>query len=108
MWHLLRSRNAGDLKFRRQHVVGPFVVDFYCPAAKLVVEVDGESHEDPEADARRTAYLEAQGMKVFRVTNDQVLHQRLAVMDAILDVTEERLEQSKNPHPSPLPKRERE
>jgi very-short-patch-repair endonuclease len=84
------------------------VVDFCCPAAKLVVEVDGESHEDPEADVQRTVYLESEGLKVFRVTNDQVLHQRLAVMDAILSVTEERLRQLQNPHPSPLPERERE
>ena len=83
------------------------MVDFYCPAAKLVVEVDGESHEDPEADVQRTVYLESEGLKVFRVTNDQVLHQRLAVMDAILSVTEERLRQLQNPHPNPLPERER-
>ncbi len=66
LWSVLRGRRLGGLKFRRQHPVGPFVVDFYCHAAAMVVEVDGRSHED------RTEYLQQQGLRVFRVTNDDV------------------------------------
>ncbi len=58
LWAILRSRQLAGLKFRRQVVIGPFIVDFYCEAAKLVVEVDGESHVGRcEADEQRAAYL---------------------------------------------------
>ncbi len=107
LWHLLRSRGLNGLKFRRQHPIGPFVADFYCAQAKLVVEVDGLSHEDADADSRRQAYIEAQGMRVFRVSNDDVLKHRVAVMDAVLAAAEEQ-RTALDPHPNPLPERERE
>jgi very-short-patch-repair endonuclease len=106
LWRLLRSRELDGLKFRRQHPIGPYVADFYCAAASLVIEVDGQSHEDPDADARREAYLQGQGLKVLRVTNDQVLYERQVVLDAILEVAEARMRE-KDPHPGPLPMRER-
>ncbi len=107
LWHLLRSRGLNELKFRRQHPIGPFVADFYCAEARLVVEVDGWSHEDAAADTRRQAYIEARGMRVFRVSNDDVLKHRVAVMDAVLAAAEEQIA-ALDPHPNPLPKRERE
>ena len=64
----------GGLKFRRQHPTGPYVVDFFCQEVGLVVEIDGASHEDrEEKDSERTAYLEKQGLRVFRVTNANVM-----------------------------------
>lgn len=73
LWQLLRCKNLGGLKFRRQAVIGPYVVDFLCPQRKLVIEVDGESHVGQGAiDAKRTADLEEQGYRVIRVTNDEV------------------------------------
>ena len=102
LWHLLRSRELEGLKFRRQHVIDPYIVDFYCADLLLVIEVDGESHDDPEADARRTAYLESQGLTVFRVSNDQVLKERVAVLDAILEVAE-RTGRAEEPSPRPSP-----
>ena len=61
-------------KSRRQQPVGPYVVDFYCHEAGLVVEVDGVSHDDrAKEDRRRTEYLRKQGLRVFRVANDDVL-----------------------------------
>jgi adenine-specific DNA-methyltransferase len=61
------------LKFRRQHPVGPYTVDFFCQEIGLVVEVDGASHEDRlEEDQRRTEYLQQQGLRVFRITNQDV------------------------------------
>ena len=74
------------LKFRRQHPIGPFVVDFYCHDVRLVVEVDGMSHDGrgPE-DRRRTAFLEGRaGLRVLRVSNDDVLRDPEAVAMAIL------------------------
>ena len=69
LWHFLRGHKQG-LKFRRQHPIGPFILDFYCPAAKLAVEVDGAGHDHPDQmarDARRTAWLNRRGIRVLRV-----------------------------------------
>jgi very-short-patch-repair endonuclease len=70
LWIALRKRQLGGLRFRRQHPVGPFIVDFFCPSARLAVEVDGASHSlgDGEArDARRDSYLERVGLTVLRI-----------------------------------------
>ena len=86
LWSVLRNKRLKGLRFRRQHAVGRYVVDFYSPAAKLVVEVDGESHAGrAEEDATRTAYLEWRGLTVLRVTNDDVIGNLEAVTMAILD-----------------------
>src|SRR5215216_2343610 len=64
LWWILRNRQIAGAKFRRQHEFGPYVLDFYCPERKLVVEADGGQHWEPDEaarDARRTAYLAARG-----------------------------------------------
>ena len=66
------------LQFRRQYTIGNYIVDFYCHAAKLVVELDGSQHYEPtesEKDRIRTRYLEAQGIQVLRFSNTDVLKQ---------------------------------
>ncbi len=74
LWTALRNEQIGGLKFRRQHPIGPYVVDFYCHAAGLVVEVDGFSHDEKVLqDAERTKCLEGRGLRVLRVTNDDVM-----------------------------------
>jgi len=80
LWLALRNSQIAGLKFRRQHPIGPYVVDFYCHSAKLVVELDGMSH-DPKAgeDAARTNTLAAQGLRVLRVTNEDVMRDLDAV-----------------------------
>ncbi|MHC4107453.1 MAG: endonuclease domain-containing protein [Planctomycetota bacterium] len=101
LWYVLRNRRLAGLRFRRQQPIGSYVVDFYCPAARLVVEVDGETHIGRDAaDRRRTAYLEKQGLKVLRVTNDEVLQDLEAVALAILDAAGV---QPPGPRPSPSP-----
>lgn len=87
LWQTLRSRPQG-LKFRRQHPLGPYVLDFYCPAAKLAVEVDGASHgmgANPDRDLRRDAWLSGQGLKVFRLKATDVMRDLEAAVTAILD-----------------------
>jgi very-short-patch-repair endonuclease len=72
LWMNLRKRAMNGARFRRQHPIGPYIADFTCPAAKLVIEVDGATHstlEELAYDARRTRYLEAQGWTVIRVNN---------------------------------------
>ena len=74
LWLALRNRSVAGLKFRRQFPMGSYVVDFICLESRLVVELDGESHEGRvEYDAQRTRYIESLGYRVFRVTNDEVL-----------------------------------
>ena len=75
LWVNLRKRALNGARFRRQHPIGPFIADFTCPAAKLIVEVDGATHATSEElayDARRTKYLEQQGWAVIRVNNSDV------------------------------------
>ena len=86
LWQHLRARQLAGYGFRRQYPVGRFVVDFYCPAARLVIEVDGDSHaETTDYDAERTRWLSQQKRySVIRFTNEDV-HRRIeAVLDAIV------------------------
>ncbi len=79
LWSLLRRERLG-LRFRRQHAIGPFILDFYCPSAKLCVEVDGPAHaEQAEYDLRRDRWLMDRGIRVLRVLADDV-EQRSAVV----------------------------
>ncbi len=99
LWRRLRDRRLGGFKFRRQYPMGRFIVDFYCAACKVVVEVDGDSHaEQLQYDAARTESLQAHGCRVIRFTNREVGNQLAAVLEAILEECQKR-EQS--PHPRP-------
>jgi very-short-patch-repair endonuclease len=74
LWMRLRARQIGGLYFRRQHPVGPYILDFYCGQTKLAIELDGVSHDDCAAyDAERTEFLNANGVRVVRFTDDEVL-----------------------------------
>jgi len=85
LWARLRERQLGGFKFRRQHPVGRVIVDFYCNACRLAVEVDGDSHaEQAEYDEARTEWLREQGIRVIRFTNRDVLHHLDAVLEKIL------------------------
>lgn len=75
LWSRLRANQIGGLHFRRQHPIGAYIVDFFCHEARLVVEVDGVSHDDRERnDADRTRYLQALGLRVIRFSDDEVLN----------------------------------
>ena len=73
LWYVLRNRQLGGYKFRRQQPLGKFIVDFICKSAKLVIEIDGDSHAEQVAyDRSRTKWLEERGYEVVRYTNDDV------------------------------------
>ena len=98
LWAHLRSRYAEGLRFRRQHSAGVFILDFYCPARRLAVELDGSSHDGAEAqeyDAARTEYLASVGIRVLRFANADVFHDVEAVVEAIVAAVEEQAP----PHP---------
>jgi very-short-patch-repair endonuclease len=83
LWALLR-RNQLGLHFRRQHPIGPLILDFYCATAKLCIEVDGPSHESQtEYDQRRTMWLAHEGIRVLRFPAEIVETRSAIVMAAI-------------------------
>ena len=84
MWQLLRAKRFMNLKFRRQHVIKPYIVDFYCHEIGLVIELDGSQHGTDDAieyDAERTKFLEALGLTVVRYWNYDVLGRTVVVLE---------------------------
>jgi very-short-patch-repair endonuclease len=91
------------MKFRRQYAFGPYVLDFYCPAKRLAIEVDGSGHLSYQGqvdDGQRTEYLEKRGIRVIRFTNTDVLTELSAVLDIVLGA-------ATHPSPQPSPRRGR-
>lgn len=91
LWQMLRGRRLNNLKFRRQYSVGPYVLDFYCPILKLALEIDGFSHDGPDAqeyDAERQRYIEAHGIRFLRFPNASVHTDPKSVLAAIASYTE--------------------
>ena len=87
LWAKLRRRQLYDHQFRRQKPIGKFIVDFYCPSASLVIEIDGGQHytEDGQAyDAKRDAYLRSLGLEVKRFSNSEVLRNLDGVIEEIV------------------------
>ncbi len=84
LWSRLKGQQLGGFKFRRQQVVGSAIVDFACPARWLCVEVDGETHVNPEVDALRDRKLTDVGLRVLRFSNRQVMEELDGVCEAIL------------------------
>ena len=86
LWAYLRNHQRLGFSFRRQHPVGPYIVDFCCSKAKLIIELDGGQHIDQECyDQTRTAYLQEKGYKVFRFWNNQVMDEIEGVILVIED-----------------------
>ena len=84
LWKHLRNRQVAGYKFRRQEVIKPYIVDFVCFDAKLIIEVDGGQHGDQiEYDEARTTYLETRGYRVLRFWNNEVLEHTESVLEHI-------------------------
>jgi very-short-patch-repair endonuclease len=83
LWSRIRNNSLG-VSFRRQHAIGQYIVDFCSPRRKLIIELDGSQHlEQREYDAERTRYLEAQGYRVLRFWNNDVMKNTDAVLQVI-------------------------
>src|SRR5438105_1001071 len=105
LWIELRGDRLLGLRFRRQHRVGSYIADFFCHAAHLVIEVDGDSHDEREEyDAKRTYWMSAKGLAVMRFTNEEVLKNPEGVLQAI----EARCDLAVGPSPQPSPRSTRE
>ena len=101
LWQLLRNRQIENAKFRRQHPIEPYILDFYCHDKKLAIELDGGQHntdEGKEKDQKRTQFLASQGIRVLRFWNNDVLQSTEAVLEVIYNQL--------LPHPNPLPQGE--
>lgn len=88
LWQYLRDRRLGGYKFRRQHPIKEYILDFYYPEKKLAVELDGGQHDTDqqiEYDQKRTASLEKEGIKVLRYWNNEVIQNTNGVLDDILE-----------------------
>jgi len=86
LWLYLKNSQLDGRKFRRQHSYGPYILDFYCPAERLCVELDGDSHDSPEAqmhDRNRDEYLTSHSIKVLRFRNEEVYARLERVLEKI-------------------------
>jgi very-short-patch-repair endonuclease len=103
LWHQLRNRGLLGEKFRRQHIISPYIVDFVCFEKKLIVELDGGQHAERQAyDESRTSFLNSQGFRAVRFWNTDVLMN----MEGVLQVMSELLRSPSHPgllSPSPQP-----
>ena len=89
LWNMLKNSQVGCYKFRRQHSIGKYVVDFYCPILALVIELDGEPHAD-FLDAERDEFINQHGITVFRYENRWVFEYPGVIIKEILDFGEKK------------------
>jgi very-short-patch-repair endonuclease len=103
LWYRLRNRQLSGCKFRRQHEIDHYIVDFVCNEAMLIVELDGGQHaEQVGYDEHRTRHLQAKGYRVLRFWNNEALTNIESVIEVILEAAAR-----PPPHPHPLPMGER-
>lgn len=95
LWSKLKNNQINNRKFRRQHGIGNYIVDFFCPEIKLVIEVDGADHffdeKSEKYDFERQKYLEKQGLKVIRFTNAEIRDNLNGVLEVIYGETSSNL-----------------
>jgi very-short-patch-repair endonuclease len=87
IWQGIRRRGQGWPAFRRQHPIGPYILDFYCAQARLAIEIDGASHgfgDRPQRDHRRDLYLRERGIRVCRIAAAEVLEDPSGIIDGIV------------------------
>ena len=95
LWSSLKGRQVLGLKFRRQHSIGPFMLDFYCPSVRLAIELDGQYHMNPTAsanDSDRDAFIAELGMQVIRFENKHVFTDHEDVLLTIEETAKERMQ----------------
>ncbi len=88
LWQKLRNRQLGNQKFRRQHPLGPYILDIYCPSKRLVIEIDGGQHYTSKGklcDKKREKYLTNLGLNIIRYSDNEVLTNLNIVLQDILD-----------------------
>jgi very-short-patch-repair endonuclease len=103
LWNALRRDQIAGLSFRRQHPIGVYVLDFYCPRIRLAIELDGGQHgfvSEAAADRRRTDWLESKGIEIIRFWNNDVTGNPAGVLMEISRLAEIKLGQQEPPSPT--------
>lgn len=88
VWNWIRKKQINNLRFRRQYRIENYILDFYCPEIKLAIEVDGSTHDNDqvyESDQRRQDILRSRGVKILRISDEEVLQRKVDVASCILD-----------------------
>ena len=85
LWYMLRAENLGH-KFRRQEPIGNYIVDFVCYERKIIIEIDGGQHDGKKNDTIRDAWFRSQGFTILRFWNNEILENREAVVEKIINV----------------------
>ena len=102
LWARLRGRRYAGIKFRRQQPVGKYIADYYCADAKIILELDGDSHVGRERlDTRRDAWFASEGIKVIRVWDNEIFTNLDGVLELIFNTFRERQTFPLTPNPSP-------
>jgi very-short-patch-repair endonuclease len=106
LWSRLRAHLMDGYKFRRQHAIGSYIVDFVCLQARLIIEVDGDTHDESRQvlDERRTAYLAKAGFRVLRFWNHQIIDELANVMETIFTELGRGAGAGLSPSPQPSPR----
>ena len=106
LWSRLRGHRMDGYKFRRQHALGSYIVDFVCLSARLIIEIDGDTHGESRAalDAQRTAYFEKLGFRVLRFWNHQMVEELASAMETIFNELQRGVHPSPRPAPQPSPR----
>ena len=94
LWKVLKNSQVGGFKFRRQHGIGPYILDFYCPLLHLGIELDGSAHDKPMADMHdeiRTKFLHDQGITILRFRNEVVYRNPNAIVEQIIEFAKTRI-----------------
>jgi very-short-patch-repair endonuclease len=89
LWSRLRRKQLNNFQFYRQRIIGDYIVDFYCPRSKLIIEVDGGQHYQDEGDRRdkvRDDYMKNLGMRILRVSDREVLQNLNGVVERVYEV----------------------
>lgn len=100
LWYFLRGRNLLGFKFRRQHSIGRYILDFYCLELRLGIELDGGHHLAPEQmarDSKRSEWLKHFRLKIIRVPNDEVMNNSDGVVEYLMDEVTKRAEEMRHP-----------
>ena len=94
LWTILKNKQVAGLKFRRQHSIGNYIVDFYCTKLNLIIELDGEYHASYQAiirDEKRDKYLESYGMTMLRFENRIVFEKPGEIIDQIIEISDKNI-----------------
>jgi very-short-patch-repair endonuclease len=100
LWSILRNKRLSSYKFKRQQVIGPYIVDFVNFERRLIVEADGSQHVESAYDIKRDAWLKAQGFQVLRLWNHHILGETEVAADAVWHALQAPLPPFPNPSPA--------